>query len=285
MHASGYLRKEKRGPLISLSEIISRLGINLTRTSRLGINVTRQLSLKDREKIEGFAFANGQDIEGDIATKYGFKGDLLSLFLKNSNFPIDKWHHYIPIYDSYFSPYRGTEVRFLEIGVSKGGSLRLWRDYFGPDAKIFGIDIDSTCAKFDGVHGEVRIGSQDDTKFLESVINEMGGVDIVLDDGSHQMKHIKKTLQILFPEVSNSGLYVIEDLHTSFLKSFGGGNSRNNFLMKFLPELVLDMHRWYHSVPPVHPTISHSLPAIHIYDSIVVLEKDTCHRPTHSVIG
>lgn len=271
--------------MISFSDMISRLGINLTRTSRLGINVTRQLNLKDREKIESFAFADGQDIEEDISTKYGFKGDLLSFFVKKSNFPINKWHHYIPIYDSYFSSYRGTKVRFLEIGVSKGGSLRLWRDYFGPDAKIFGIDVDPTCAKLDGIHGQVRIGSQDDSKFLESVINEMGGVDIVLDDGSHQMKHIKKTLQILFPEVSNSGLYVIEDLHTSFLKSFGGRYSRENFLMKFLPELVMDMHRWYHSVPPVHPTISRSLPAIHVYDSIVVLEKAVCHRPAHSAVG
>jgi 23S rRNA U2552 (ribose-2'-O)-methylase RlmE/FtsJ len=261
--------------LISLSKI----------TSRLGINVTRQLSAKDREKMESLAFADAQDIEVDIATNYGFKGELLSLFVKKSQFPIHKWHHYIPIYDSYFSAYRGTNVRFLEIGVSKGGSLRLWRDYFGPDAKIFGIDIDPTCSDFDGVNGQVRIGSQDDSKFLKSVIDEMGGVDIVLDDGSHQMKHIKKTLQILFPEVSNSGLYVIEDLHTSFWKSFGGGNSRDNFLMKFLPELVLDMHRWYHPVPPVHPTISRDLPAIHIHDSIVVLEKGPVHRPSHSIVG
>jgi hypothetical protein len=261
--------------LISLSEIISRLGTNLTPKEV-------KLTPKELKMLQSFAFADGQDISLDIATKYGFKGDLLSLYVKKSQFPINKWHHYIPIYDSYFSPFRGTEVRFLEIGVSKGGSLRLWRDYFGPEAKIFGIDIDPACAKFDGVHGEVRIGSQDDSQFLESVINEMGGVDIVLDDGSHQMRHIKKTLQILFPEVSNSGLYVIEDLHTSFWKSFGGGNSRDNFLLKFLPELVLDMHRWYHSLPAVHPTISRSLPAIHIYDSIVVLEKDPTHRPTHS---
>ena len=261
--------------MISIYEVINSLGINLT----------RPLSAKDREKIESFAFADGQDIEEDIASKYGFKGDLLSLFVKKSDFPIHKWHHYLPLYDSYFSSYRGTEVRFLEIGVSKGGSLRLWRDYFGPDAKIFGIDIDPKCANFDGVNGQVRIGSQDDPEFLESVINEMGGVDIVLDDGSHQMRHIKKTLQILFPEVSNPGLYVIEDLHTSFWKSFGGGNSRDNFLLKFLPELVRDMHSWYHSVPPAHPTISRDLPAIHIHDSIVVLEKGSVHRPSHSVVG
>ena len=61
----------------------------------------------------------------------------------------------------------------------------------GDDAKIYGIDIDSACLEFSGLHGEVRIGSQDDPYFLADVIEEMGGVDIVVDDGSHIMAHIK----------------------------------------------------------------------------------------------
>ena len=104
---------------------------------------------------------------------------------------VHKWHHYLPIYERYFGLYRCKNPKFLEIGVSKGGSLAIWRTYFSPDATIFGIDIDPACMNSNGEHRQVRIGSQDDAKFLKSVVKEMGGVDIVLDDGSHFSKDIR----------------------------------------------------------------------------------------------
>ena len=76
----------------------------------------------------------------------------------------------------------------------------MWRKYFGESAIIFGIDIDPSCAKFNGIAGQVRIGSQIDKIFLDSVISEMGGVDIILDDGSHHMNNIAPTFKHLFPQ-------------------------------------------------------------------------------------
>ena len=70
---------------------------------------------------------------------------------------------------------------------------------------IYGIDINPLCKQYNGQSGKVRVGSQDDERFLNSVIDEMGGVDIILDDGSHQMKHIKSSLRILFPRLSKKG--------------------------------------------------------------------------------
>lgn len=90
-------------------------------------------------------------------------------------------------------------------------------------AVIFGIDIDEACRQYDGIHGQVRIGSQDDPAFLEKVISEMGGIDIVLDDGSHTMRHVRRTLEIAFPKVSPGGVYMIEDLHTAYWPKYGGG--------------------------------------------------------------
>ena len=72
--------------------------------------------------------------------------DLLQLYAENSDAQVHKWHHYIPLYDRYFSPYRNRPIRFLEIGVSRGGSLNLWRQYFGPAAVMFGIDINPDCS-------------------------------------------------------------------------------------------------------------------------------------------
>lgn len=235
--------------------------------------------------IGKFAFDQKLDIKADINQKYGFSGDILDLYLNNKNQVVHKWHHYIPIYDKYFARFRGRKIRFLEIGVSKGGSLQMWRKYFGDEAIIFGIDIDPNCAQFNGQAGQVRIGSQDDPIFLESVITEMGGVDLILDDGSHHMDQIEATLNYLFPKLSNGGAYMIEDLHTAYWKNFGGGyRSKSNFF-SFIADLIDDIHHWYHLNKVKHPSISNSCASIHIHDSIVVIEKDHVFEPTHSQIS
>ena len=153
---------------------------------------------KKRSKNGGGYMGRYANTEGTLQT-IGQSSDIAELFWSNSGTIVHKWHHYLPIYDRYFSRFRGTPVRMLEIGVSKGGSLKLWRDYFGVKATIFGIDIDPACAVYDGQHASVRIGSQDDSGFLRSVIAEMGGVDLILDDGSHMGRHIRASLDVLFP--------------------------------------------------------------------------------------
>ena len=80
----------------------------------------------------------------------------------------------------------------------------------------------------------------------------MGGVDIVLDDGSHQMKHVVKTLSFLFPKLNYDGIYMIEDLHSSYWSDYGGGYNSNKNFFKFTKELVDDIHHWYHSKKQKH---------------------------------
>jgi hypothetical protein len=235
--------------------------------------------------IEEYSFPKNLDIREDIERKYNFSGALLDIFVANKDNMVHKWHHYIPLYDKYFSNFRNRQVRFLEIGVSKGGSLQIWRKYFGEDAIIFGIDIDPECEKYNGLGGQVRIGSQADGNFLTSVIAEMGGIDIVLDDGSHRMEHIVSSLRILFPKLNNSGIYLVEDLHTAYWSNFGGGfRNKNNFFNK-IRDLTDDMHHWYHREDLKEKLISDSCSAIHIHDSIVVLEKNNVYHPVHSQVS
>jgi hypothetical protein len=232
-----------------------------------------------------YDFPKNLDVRLDIERKYNFSGELLDIFVTNKDNVVDKWHHYIPLYDRYFSNFRSRPVRFLEIGVSKGGSLQIWRKYFGKDAIIFGIDIDPECEKYNGLAGQVRIGSQTDVKFLTAVIAEMGGIDIVLDDGSHRMADIVSSLRMLFPKLNNSGIYLIEDLHTAYWNASGGGfRSKNNFFNK-IRDLIDDMHHWYHGVDLKEKLISDSCSAIHIHDSIVVLEKNKVYHPVHSKVS
>jgi hypothetical protein len=198
---------------------------------------------------------------------------------------VQKWHHYLPLYDRYFSPFKGQPVRFLEIGVSKGGSLQLWRDYFGPDATIFGIDIDPACVHFDGEHGVIRIGSQDDPDFLKSVVSEMGGVDIVLDDGSHVSKHLKTSFETLVPLISEGGIYMAEDLHCCYWSSFGGGYRRPGSFVQFTKTLIDDMHHWYHLRGQKIRSARDLVQAIHIHDSLFVFEKSKVVPPLVSRRG
>jgi hypothetical protein len=235
--------------------------------------------------IVQFAFDQSGDVGSHIKDSYGYDGDLLSIFAEHKGKLIHKWHHYIPLYDKYFSRFRGKRVRMLEIGVSKGGSLAMWRKYFGGDAIIYGIDIDPSCAAFNGHDAQVRIGSQDDSTFLETVVAAMGGIDIVLDDGSHVMSHVKSSLMALFPLLSTGGIYFIEDLHTCYWSQYGGGyNSRENFF-HVVGELINDMHHWYHGAGIVRKEIGSALGAIHIHDSIVALEKQSPIPPVHSQVS
>ena len=110
-----------------------------------------------RQRVKGsikqFGFNQNQpsDVRVDIQEKYNHESELLDFFVTNQGPIVHKWHHYIPLYDRYFSRFRGKKIRFLEIGVSRGGSLQMWRKYFGADAIIFGIDIDPDCEKLDGL--------------------------------------------------------------------------------------------------------------------------------------
>ena len=110
---------------------------------------------------------------------------LRELFERNEGRLIHKWMHYFPIYERHFAPYRGTAPTFLEIGVSHGGSLDMWRRWFGRGTHVIGIDIDERCAALAGRGIDVRIGDQADLDFLDAIVDEFGPFDIILDDGGH----------------------------------------------------------------------------------------------------
>lgn len=215
-------------------------------------------------------------------------GPAEKLFFANDGPVVHKWHHYLPVYDRYFSPFRNRDIRFLEIGVAKGGSLKMWREFFGAKAIIAGIDIDPKCGKSDGVNDcIVRIGSQDDPAFLKSLVAELGGeVDIVLDDGSHRMRHINASFDALFPLLADGGLYVVEDLQCAYWTKFGGGYRRRGTFIETAKSIVDDMHHWWHNAGPKVPACSGQVAAIHFHDSIVVIEKSkNLKRPVQSRQG
>lgn len=137
------------------------------------------------------------------------------IFDNHKGKPISKWGHYFPMYDLYFSRFINHPVTIFEIGVWKGGSLEMWRKFFGPYSKIIGIDIDPSVKKFhDPENGYyVYVGDQSDEKILQKILDDHSNdIDIILDDGSHLPEHQIKTFEYLFPKQKNGGVYVVEDI-------------------------------------------------------------------------
>ncbi len=194
-------------------------------------------------------------------------------FLTHDGYPIDKWAHYFPIYDRHFSWYANKSLTFLEIGVARGGSLQMWQRFFGPLAKIVGIDIRERSKSYEAPGTFVRIGDQADEQFLQSLIDEFGVPDIVLDDGSHQMEHIAKTFNFLYPRLPKNGVYLVEDLHTAYWDEFGGGVSKPETFINLSKEYI-DRLNADHSRGQVVPDfITRQTFGISFYDSVVVFEK------------
>lgn len=124
-----------------------------------------------------------------------------------------KWRHYFDIYEKHFSRFRGQEVHVLEVGVYSGGSLDMWRDHFGPQARLYGVDIEPACQAYatDGV--KIHIGDQADRGFWQRFRTEVPVLDIVIDDGGHLYDQQRVTLEELLPHLRPGGVYVCEDIH------------------------------------------------------------------------
>jgi len=147
----------------------------------------------------------------------------------NSPYSSIKHSSYFQIYDRYFSPYVGKEITFVEIGVLNGGSLFMWRDFFGEGARIIGIELNPDAKKWEKDGFEIHIGSQSDPNFWEDFFSKTGDVDIVLDDGGHTFEQQIITAEFCVPHIKSGGLLVTEDVHTSYMSHFGGP-SANSFI-------------------------------------------------------
>jgi hypothetical protein len=111
----------------------------------------------------------------------------------------------------HFRDVRFDVKKVIEIGVETDRSIRMWEEFF-PNATIYGLDIDANCKQVEGGRRKVFIGNQADEEFCARVIEETGGaIDIIIDDGSHLVEHQVKTFNLLFPAMSDHGIYVIED--------------------------------------------------------------------------
>jgi hypothetical protein len=125
--------------------------------------------------------------------------------------PTKRQHDYLIYYWLHFRDVRLQVRNVLEIGLQTDRSIRMWEEFF-PNATIHGLDIDPQCEQFAGERRRVHVGDQSDEVFLRQVLARADGpFDIVIDDGSHRVEHQMKSFEVLFPALSEHGIYVVED--------------------------------------------------------------------------
>jgi len=201
-------------------------------------------------------------------------------------FGTDKWggHWFTPHYARHFAPYRDRPVTILEIGIggydvptAGGESLRMWKHYFHRGL-VCGIDYFDKSAL-----AEPRIrtfqGDQSDPVFLAEVLAEIGRPDIVIDDGSHLSDHVLTSFRELYPRLAPGGLYVIEDIQTSYWSGWNGGRKGLHdpgTTAGFLKSLVDGLHHAEQETPrPAgHLSITdHTVTGLHVYHNVAFIEK------------
>lgn len=203
-------------------------------------------------------------------------------------------HSYTNIYQNHFEKLKGHQLNILEIGVggyknpNRGGaSLRMWKKYF-KKSNIFGIDLYDKSA-LEERRIKIFQGSQIDENFLSSVVDDMGSIDIIIDDGSHVNEHIIKSFQFLFPKLNNGGIYVVEDIQTSYWESYGGNSDNLNdqkTAVNYFKGLVNGLNYNEFMIKDYEPShMDKNILSIHFYHNIILIYKGDNSKPSSYLIN
>jgi hypothetical protein len=178
-----------------------------------------------------------------------------------------KWRHYFPAYDRHLSRFRDAEVHVLEVGVYSGGSLGMWRSYFGEKTHIYGVDIEPACRTYEGPGTQIFIGDQADPEFWSHFIREVPRLDVVIDDGGHHSSQQIATLEALLPHMQPGGVYICEDIHNqgNVFLSYLDGFSRN------LHAARMTDARGNLKANPIE--LQRLIDSVHLYPFLAVIER------------
>lgn len=176
-----------------------------------------------------------------------------------------KWLHYFEIYHRHLSKFVGQNVTVVEVGVYSGGSLPMWRHYFGDGCRVHGVDIQPECKVYENDHTTIHIGDQADRAFWKRLREAVPDVDVLIDDGGHAVEQQIVTLEETLPHLRPGGVYLCEDVvgnrFATFAHSLADG--LNSFAPTFAQEHIT-------SRPTPFQRAVHS---VHLYPFVVLIEK------------
>jgi hypothetical protein len=202
---------------------------------------------------------------------------LIDLFNSSKNRSI-KWKKYFPIYEKLFEKYRNKEVTFVEIGVLDGGSLEIWKKYFGAKSRIIGIDNNPQCKKLEDKDCEIYIGSQSDPLFWNNFYKQIGNIDIILDDGGHTNDQQIISLIESIKYINDGGLHVVEDVHSSYQKHYG--NPYKYSFINFSKKTIDDINSTFPNIKNFNYSLNKKIYSVEFFESIVAfkIDKNLCEQ-------
>jgi len=211
---------------------------------------------------------------------------LIDFFENHPHRLIHKWMHYFEIYDRHFSQFRNKPLSLIEFGVSHGGSLQMWKHYFGPQATIYGVDIDPRCEHLGEENITIIMGDQEDRASLRGIKNSLPKFDIIIDDGGHSMTQQIYTFEEMYEHLNEGGIYLCEDMHTSYMHGYNGGCRTPGTFVEYTKKLIDQLNAWYSQQNDfVVDEFTRNTFAMHYYDSILVIEKRAIKRPDNRMRG
>ena len=221
--------------------------------------------------VHGYRFGSGVrpiDVPASRDTGGGTTNPLREYFENHrEGHGIYKGRHYFDLYIRHLAEFVGREVVVVEIGVYSGGSLGMWRSYFGEQATIHGIDIQEACRVYEGDGIHIHIGDQADRGFWRRFKTEVPHIDVLIDDGGHHANEMRVTFEELFPILRPGGVYICEDIinGNEFLAYLGG-----------LSEHLMTYRTTSLDEPGVASSASRlqrAIQAIHLYPFVAVIER------------
>ena len=189
------------------------------------------------------------------------RNQLFEYFRNNKRGPgIWKFEHYFEVYQRHFSKFVSKSVDVAEIGIYSGGSLYMWKWYFGDRSHIHGIDIEPACKTYERDAIAVIIGDQEDRNFWKNFKDTVSGIDVLIDDGGHSPGQQIVTLEEMLPHIRPGGVYLCEDVCCP-----------HHRLISFASGLISELNRSVTEATGFQKCV-HS---IHIYPYLLVIEKQT----------
>jgi hypothetical protein len=169
-----------------------------------------------------------------------------SIFNKYDTDKNTSFHNYTRQYEKLLQDFREKPIKYLEIGVYNGGSIKAIREAFQNSTCILGLDIDNRCKQFEDKEQNifVEIGNATDHDFIKNITEKYGTFDVILDDGSHTNRDVIKTFELLFPLLNDDGLYIVEDTICYKSQSYIDPNYENHLQYFFKYTQFLNQWRY-----------------------------------------
>ena len=206
-----------------------------------------------------------------------FKKNLSYKAFSKSKFKSIKHTTYFEVYDELFSKYRNKKITFVEIGILGGGSLFMWRNFFGHKARIIGIDLNPSAKKWTKYGFEIFIGDQSDTNFWKIFKKKVGKIDIILDDGGHRYIDQITSIECILNNIKHNGLIVVEDTHTSYMDGFG---DKKYSLINYIKNNIDKINHKSHKLKDINSR--NNIWSIKVYESIIAIFVKSKQKQTMS---